>query len=138
MFTCGAAKLPSGAPYRAGPYKYYFDAVINSKLNASVSANASGQKILGDMMISKPSVTVAMVEMRSVPDEISKADPNYNKSLQSAKACWTRMSARHQNRGNIVFCDGHAGLVDYSKTQQSNGGDYNQTDLIWDPIGVAN
>jgi prepilin-type N-terminal cleavage/methylation domain-containing protein/prepilin-type processing-associated H-X9-DG protein len=138
MFTCGSAKLPSSAPYRAGAFKYYFNYVMNSKFNSDVTANASGEKILKATQAEKPSATVAMVEMRSIPDELPKSDPNYGKDLQSSKACWTRMAARHRNGGNIVFLDGHAGLVDYAKTQKSTGGDFNQPDLVWNPLGVAN
>ena len=139
LYTCRSATSPSGAPYKAGAFKYYFDSVFNSKMNSGIpAANADGEKLVGEMAINIPCATVAFVEMRSVPDEISKSDPNYSKSLLSAKACWTRMSARHSKGGNIVFCDGHAGLVNYAYTQESNNGDYNHQDLIWNPMGPAN
>jgi prepilin-type N-terminal cleavage/methylation domain-containing protein/prepilin-type processing-associated H-X9-DG protein len=135
IFVDNRARVPSGAPYPAGSYKFFFCYVPNSALNSSVP---SSQRIK-TTMIGDASKTVAMLEMRTTPDEISKSDPNYGAALNRCKANWKRLAARHNDGANVAFIDGHVALVDYRKsTTPGNGGDYNQTDLIWNPLGPAN
>jgi prepilin-type N-terminal cleavage/methylation domain-containing protein/prepilin-type processing-associated H-X9-DG protein len=133
IFLDPSARMPPSAPHKSGNTPFFFCYVPNSKLNSSQPNNAC----IRASQISRPAATVFMVEMRTRRDEVPPSDPFYSKSLDRAKADWQRFANRHRGGGHVVFVDGHSAHVSYAKAITQTGGDYNQSDLIWNPLGAA-
>ncbi len=158
IFICPSARLPYGgdtpseAPYPIdwSDLYFYFNYVPNSKLENGSQITWRGldvEKIrLTDMK--KPTATVLMLELRAtkreLPSELAD-DPQYNKSLNRAKAMWSRMAARHDAGSNVVYADGHGEKVSLEYANEKASADfvnperdgYNKHDLIWSPLTHA-
>ncbi|NCC52128.1 MAG: DUF1559 domain-containing protein [Spartobacteria bacterium] len=133
IFLDRSARVPTDAPYRSGSVPFFFCYVPNSKLNSDMPRN----RRITVSSIPRPSVTAFMVEMRTHRDELPQTSPFYRKSLDRAKADWKRFANRHKQGGHITFADGHAEHVTQEKATTQNNGDYNQPDLVWNPLGEA-
>lgn len=134
IFIDPSAKAPPGAPYQQGAVKFFFCYVPNSKLNSGLSSSTR----LSLHHIARPAVTVFMVEMRTIRDELPPTHPFYNKTLDRAKADWQRFANRHNQGGHLAFLDGHARHETTEKVTTPIENDYNKPDIVWNPFGVAN
>ncbi|MCE9619312.1 MAG: prepilin-type N-terminal cleavage/methylation domain-containing protein [Planctomycetes bacterium] len=105
--------------------------------------------------LKKPSNTVLLMEMRSIPEELDGAGtrdgktpdlwhPYYGETLNRHRGDWQRFAARHRNGGHILYADGHADWYENTVACTPAGGsepskdktvDFNRADLIWDPLG---
>jgi prepilin-type N-terminal cleavage/methylation domain-containing protein/prepilin-type processing-associated H-X9-DG protein len=137
IFIDPSAKMPANAPYRAGAFRYFFCYVPNSAMNSSVSGAGVAKRLkMGN--VPQADRTAHLVEMRTVPQEIPENDPWYGQTLDRAKANWKRFAGRHNKGGHILFVDGHAAWLSYKRaTAAGSGGDNNNADVIWNPLGPA-
>jgi prepilin-type N-terminal cleavage/methylation domain-containing protein/prepilin-type processing-associated H-X9-DG protein len=136
LFVDSAARIPGNAPYRSGQFSFFFSYVINSKLNSSMPSGRS----IGLALLSRPSATAVIVEMRSVAQELPGSSPYYGTSLDRAKADWQRFANRHREGGHIAFADGSSRhvLQAYAVRQDGGTNGFNKNDLVWNPLGPAN
>jgi len=159
IFIDPAARFPEGFTRSAVrfydsianyEYQLFFCYVWNSELNNGPTAS-----VLDDIeevnltRIRQPGQTVLMLEMRTTNDELDKSDYNYYRTrslLGRHRGDWKRFARRHLKGGHIVFCDGHAERVDYERATTNRqgsrnpdypGGNWNQTDLIWNAFGPS-
>lgn len=98
LFHCPSARFPGGA---AKDPIAYFSLAMNSKLTRPDSATTIK---IGS--IRKPSNTVAFLENR-LPNEAKVHPAQIDQELGQPSAYATRFVARHQQRGNLSFFDGH-------------------------------
>ncbi|MFM7806947.1 MAG: prepilin-type N-terminal cleavage/methylation domain-containing protein [Planctomycetota bacterium] len=163
--------------------RFYFNYVPNSQLNNTLEAQMDAlpssdprsltskidpttKKLSTDWidarrmrlsMCKQTAITVLMIEMRSVPEELDGAGyvdgkapkywhPYYGESLNRHRADWQRLAARHKNGGHVLMADGHVELKNNNEAYTPNGGsgpskekgpDFNKPDLLWDPLGRA-
>jgi len=159
----GTVLPPEGAPYTsAGPNgiaHFLFGYVPNSAMVRTLNpGDKTFQRRMRIHTIPKPSATVAMLEMRTTQLELLELGdtPLINlfrsKELSRSKSNWKRFAARHQEGGHLLFADGHAAHFKYTDVINHLPGDpdpayrdavepgvdgYNQTNIIWDPLGRA-
>lgn len=157
IFTCPSAKEPTGLdtpsviPYEVPttPYYFYFNYVINSKLeNGSDDRWPIDQEKARMGWIRSPSDTVVIFDMLSSKSELPtglQQDPRFGTNLKRVHAKWSEMAYRHKAGSSVLFADGSARFVkhEYANTrqirdyiQQTQWG-YNQPDLIWSPLTRA-
>jgi prepilin-type N-terminal cleavage/methylation domain-containing protein/prepilin-type processing-associated H-X9-DG protein len=163
--------------------RFYFNYVPNSQLNnaleAQMDALPSGdsrstankidpttKKLSTDWIDARrmrltackqSSITVVMIEMRSVPEELDGLGTNngrapkywfpyYGEQLNRHRGDWQRLAARHRNGGHVLMADGHVEWRDQAQATTPNGQsepssakgvDFNRADLVWDPLGPA-
>jgi prepilin-type N-terminal cleavage/methylation domain-containing protein/prepilin-type processing-associated H-X9-DG protein len=158
FYTDAGAEQPPDVPWETDSGRpFFFNYVVNSKLNSSVSKvdmtapDGTDREVarIGLDRLDDPSVTAVIVEMRSVPVEIDEDHEFFGRSLNRAKACWNRFAGRHLEGGHIAFADGHAKhfkheyVAERGEPYTPPGGgfpeiNYNKRDLIWNPYGAAN
>ncbi len=163
--------------------KFYFNYVPNSNLNntiememdklPSTDPRSTAKKIDPTTMavtadwidarrmrisrMKKPSSTVLLMEMRSIPEELDGAGmkdgkqpefwhPYYSELLNRHRGDWQRFAARHRNGGHFVYGDGHVDWYENILACTPKGGsepskaknvDFNRDDLAWDPLGPS-
>jgi prepilin-type N-terminal cleavage/methylation domain-containing protein/prepilin-type processing-associated H-X9-DG protein len=131
FFHCPAAKFPNNAPALFEPR---FSMAMNSKLvqGSVLSIRAAS--------VARPSETVAFLENRqSVETTVAPAPPATATTLGQASAYASRWVARHAERGNLIFIDGHAGSFSPREVVDTNPGPnfhkakYPQHDIVWTP-----
>ena len=176
IFTCPSAKLPVAgvdtqpgvAPYpiENTPYYYYFNYVINSKLEngsrarwpINLNSNPEGEEKARLSDIRFPAATVLLFGIRAsyteLPLHLRNDDDEYDKRLDRIHAKWVEMAYRHQKGASTLFADSSARVVDFEYANTKQDYDYmgqmlklntrygprqgyNQPDLIWTPLGVA-
>ncbi|MBM4110388.1 MAG: hypothetical protein FJ254_03390 [Phycisphaerae bacterium] len=153
------------APNGGQESAFYFNYVPNSQLNNTfISRDFAGeeyvqgttdpvqignelsQKSIRLSHIKDSARTILMVEMRANQDELPSTDFYHDEDLARHRCDWKRLAARHFQGGHLLFADGHVGLVENAKAttnaQDSRdpntpGGDWNTSELIWDPMGPA-
>lgn len=141
-----------GEPNEAGQQRqFYFNYVPNSQLNNTLLLQTDSPQYSPDMAIrltniSRPEVTILMLEMRAAAAELPSSDEHYGRDLKRHRADWKRFAARHFGGGHMLFADGHVGWVaNVDATTNAQGsrdpnypnGDWNTSALIWDPMGPA-
>ena len=157
IFMCPSAKAPDNAPYpvtgsNPQPWnRFFFSYVWNSDINEGrTTERRDDVEPLKLFKIKQTASTIFMLEMRTIVDELQEDDEFYDKTLNRHRADWKRFTARHykgsQKGGQMVFCDGHADFVsnEYATTNAQGSrnpdypdGDWNKSDLIWNPFGPA-
>ncbi len=155
IFIDPGALVPPTAPYIGGAganaKPFFFCYVPNSQLNNTYQNNANwGSNDVKARMkltqIKDAEHTILMLEMRTVKIELKADDPHYNRDLARHRADWKRFAARHFDGGHMLFADGHAQWISnlYATTNKQNtrnpseaNGDWNHSDLVWDPMGPA-
>jgi prepilin-type N-terminal cleavage/methylation domain-containing protein/prepilin-type processing-associated H-X9-DG protein len=155
IFIDPGAQTPPNTPYYGGgsgnQKQFFFCYVPNSQLNNTFQnhpdwGSNDPKARMRLPMIKNAEATILMLEMRTVKIELAADDPHYNRDLARHRADWKRFAARHYDGGHLMFADGHVAhfLNDYATTNVQGtrapdepGGDWNQKDLIWDPLGPA-
>ncbi|HWB19235.1 MAG TPA: type II secretion system protein [Phycisphaerales bacterium] len=153
IFVDPAAVPTEGTPWHAGTstnlVQFFFCYVPNSQLNNTYANSANTSNPYARMklgQISKGDATILMLEMRSNKNELSRDDPYYNEALNRHRSDWKRFAARHFDGGHMLFADGHVDRVlNEVATTNNHGvrdphdpnGDWNQSKLVWDPMGPA-
>jgi len=149
IFVDPSAQVPDNAPYIGGGKKFFFCYVPNAQLNNTLelTTGPGPNARVRLSQIPNPAITVLMLEMRTVRDELPKDDPFYNNQLNRHRADWKRFAARHRDGGHMLFADGSARHVDNAMATTNRqgtrlpnepGGDWNKPGiLIWDPLGPA-
>ncbi len=171
VFTDPAAKRPVDAPYTGGTsanrFKFYFNYVFNSEIDNSITEKFGPEGYAKERMpmsrIRRPVATVMMLELRSVPEELSPGDRYHDGinpttgeeiGLKRCRGDFKHLAKRYKKGTHILFCDGHAAHVDYTyattpsdytekDTNPSNStfGEevqtWNKGDLIWNPLGAS-
>ncbi len=163
--------------------RFYFNYVPNSQLNNTLEAqmdalpsgdsrsttnklDPTSKKLSTDWVDARrmrltackqSALTVVMLEMRSVPEELDGLGTNngraprywfpyYGEQLNRHRGDWQRLAARHRNGGHVLMADGHVEWRDQAQATTPNGQsepsnakgvDFNRPDLIWDPMGPA-
>ncbi len=149
IFVDPSAQVPSNAPYVGGGRRFFFCYVPNAQLNNTLeqTTGPGPNARIRLSQIPNPAITVLMLEMRTVRDELPPDDPFYSKALNRHRSDWKRFAARHKSGGHMLFADGSARWVDNTMAttnRQGNrdenfpDGDWNKPGiLIWDPLGPA-
>jgi len=149
IFIDPSAQVPANAPHIGGGKKFFFCYVPNAQLNNTLeqTTGPGPNARIRLSQIPNPAITVLMLEMRTVRDELPPDDPFYTKALNRHRSDWKRFAARHRDGGHMLFADAsvrHISNVDATTNQQGNreenfpGGDWNRPgELIWDPLGPA-
>ena len=108
----------AGATVAAHAYWCY---VANSKIDnniAKMPGSDANSHFLRASLIPQAQLTAVMAEKMMTAGEIIPAyGTPYGGSLARAKTTWTRLAARHNNGGNILFLDGHVGLFTFKELQ---------------------
>jgi prepilin-type N-terminal cleavage/methylation domain-containing protein/prepilin-type processing-associated H-X9-DG protein len=133
FFHCPSAKFPNNP---AALFQVRFSMAMNSKL-----VQGAGVTNIRAASIARPSDTVAFLENRQEGAEVNvaPAPPSTTSDLGQASAYASRWVARHLERGNLVFIDGHAGsfspreVVDMNPGANYHKAKYPQTDIVWTP-----
>ncbi len=152
IFIDPSAITPPAVPYIGGGKKFFFCYVPNAQLDATLEKNLQAQGVTDPLAvrvqlsrIDKPALTVVMLEIRTVKDELPKDDPHYGEDLKRHFADWQRFAARHRKGGHMVFADGHvehrenidATTNSVGTREDGTGYDMNKGNLVWDPLGPA-
>lgn len=158
IFICPGSKFPAGLTYDAVNffdgasgylYQLFFCYVWNSEMNNGSTSSASDD--IANVKLDKiksPSKTVLMLEMRTTNEELDPSDYSYYKNrdlLGRHRGDWKRVARRHFNGLNMTFCDSHTARVKYDwattnaqgSRNPDRGGDWNKSDLIWNPFGPS-
>ncbi|MGE3181972.1 MAG: H-X9-DG-CTERM domain-containing protein, partial [Phycisphaerae bacterium] len=152
IFTCPSALEPGGAddvgeipyPIHTTPFYFYFNYVINSKLeNNSKDIWPNNEEKARMGWIRSPSDTVLLFDMLSSKNELPiELQRDFGNSPGRIHAKWSEMAYRHKKGSNVLFADGSARPVkhEYANTRQVRDfinptrWGYNQPDLIWSPL----
>ncbi|MEJ5238157.1 DUF1559 domain-containing protein [Limisphaera sp. VF-2] len=134
LFHCAAARFPE-SPETLG--NVLFSLAMNSKLR-------SGAAPVRASAIQRPSQTVVFLENRLPPEP--KVDPaQADSDLGQPSSYASRFVARHRNRGNLVFTDGHVESLRGDQVVETTPGSPNkgkailpQTRIVWTPDPAAN
>jgi prepilin-type processing-associated H-X9-DG protein/prepilin-type N-terminal cleavage/methylation domain-containing protein len=99
----------------------YWCYAINSKIDNSIQnmpgSNASS-KFLKVSLIPQSQLTAILVEkMMNTGETFPVYGVAYQGSIARCKTTWTRMALRHNNGGNILFIDGHVGILTFKELQ---------------------
>jgi len=123
IFHCPRARFPKRAAEEAVAF---FSLAMNSKL---ISAPQRSIKISSIM---RPSETVMFLDNR-LPDD-PKVDPfQSSTALGQPSAFSSRVAARHQNRVNIPFADGHVEAFAGTTIVTNGSARFPQVPVIWTP-----
>ncbi len=110
--------LPPGPTRTAHTFWCY---VTNSKIDnsiASMPGSTASSHFLKASLIRQSQLTPVMAEKMMAAGEILPVyGTPYAGSLARCKTTWTRLAARHNNGGNILFLDGHVGLFTFKELQ---------------------
>ncbi|MFM1831373.1 MAG: hypothetical protein RLZZ558_1713 [Planctomycetota bacterium] len=102
-------------------------------------------------MINKTAQTPILIEMRSVRRELdvdgySERNPHpfRGEDLNRHRSDWQRFAARHRGGGHLLMADGSVEwksnawvCTPQGQSQPSKDGEFNKTELTWDPLGPA-
>ncbi len=103
---------PAGPTRTAHTFWCY---VTNSKIDNSIAkmpGSDATSHFLKASLIPQSQLTPVMAEKMMTAGEVIPAyGKSYAGSLARAKTTWTRLAARHNNGGNVLFLDGHVGPV---------------------------
>ncbi len=95
--------------------------MTNSKIDNSIAkmpGSDATSHFLKASLIPQSQVTPIMAEKMMTAGEILPVYGSaYAGSLARSKTTWTRLAARHNNGGNILFLDGHVGLFTFKELQ---------------------
>jgi prepilin-type N-terminal cleavage/methylation domain-containing protein/prepilin-type processing-associated H-X9-DG protein len=156
LFICPSAREPAGndfpaeIPYAVNwttpPLYFYFNYVINSKLeNGTRDRWPNGEEQIRSLHFDHPFATVLLMEMRS---SVTEFPANYgfrgSNNLRRVHGKWSELAYRHRAGGYVLYADGHTGLVDFAYANekgpdfiQPQRDGYNKPDLIWSPLTIA-
>jgi prepilin-type processing-associated H-X9-DG protein/prepilin-type N-terminal cleavage/methylation domain-containing protein len=104
----------------------YWSYVVNSKIDnsiASMPGSNANSRFLKASLVPQSQLTSIMAEKMMTDGEIIPINGSpyvgspYTGSLARAKTTWTRLAARHNLGGNILFLDGHVGLFTFKELQ---------------------
>ncbi len=171
VFTDPTAKRPADAPYTGGTsanrFKFYFNYVFNSEIDNSITQKYGPDGFQKERMplgrIRNMGATVLMLELRSVPEELSSEDRYHDGinpttgeeiGLKRCRGDFKYLAKRYKKGTHILFCDGHVSRVDYKyATEPSDANEldtnpsnstfgevvrtWNKGDLIWNPLGAS-
>lgn len=158
IFICPSAQrvtnddFPSEIPYSvdfsAPPRYFYFNYVINSKLeNESRQFWPNGAEQARLNHTRTPAVTVILMDMLSTKAEFPLSNrPQQGINLRRTKGKWAELAYRHKRGGFVVMADFHVEHVDWQYANDRAEEDYivptqagyNKVDLIWSPLTDAN
>jgi len=142
IWHCAAAKAAGTDSFlKEGSFGFFsYGMNLDLKLKSSLRNNVVGNSFDYPAMprlgsIRNPSSVVLLTEATFSPTmENFVASPERNGIFPSAR--WTRFIKRHNDRGNIVFVDGHASAFKwdyvYNKNATSREEKFN-SDVIWNP-----
>lgn len=122
-----------GAPYPIGDQKLekpYFAVAMNSRLQRKNEKGVKEQGLLSSIL--EPDRTVAFLE-RGMPgdDRVNKAQTGFS---AGPKANPRDFAARHNQKGILVFIDGHAEVRRVSDLMERGGSiKVPQSDVVWTP-----
>lgn len=152
IFIDPSAQVPENAPYVGGGKKFFFCYVPNAQMDNTLEKQLQAKGIndpfavrVSLSQIPKPALSVVMMEMRTIRDELPPDDPHYNEALNRHYGDWQRFAARHRRGGHMTFADGHvehrenidATTNAVGTRQDGPGFDMNKANLVWDPLGPA-
>ncbi len=142
IWHCAAAKVGSGDNFLKGGSFGFFSYCMNLdlKLLSSIRNNVVGNSFAYPAMpklggIRNPASVVLLTEATFSPTLEKFVDsPERNGIFPAAR--WSRFIQRHNERGNIVFVDGHAAAFSwnyvYNKNASSREEKFNP-DVVWNP-----
>jgi prepilin-type N-terminal cleavage/methylation domain-containing protein/prepilin-type processing-associated H-X9-DG protein len=152
IFIDPSAQAGEAAPYTGGGKKFFFCYVPNAQLDATLEKQLQAKGVTDPLaarlslsQIPKPALTVVMMELRTVKDELPQDDPFHGEDLKRHFGDWQRFAARHRRGGHMTFADGHVEhRLNVDATTNSVGTredgpnyDMNKMNLVWDPLGPA-
>ncbi|MFT3683800.1 MAG: hypothetical protein QM783_02550 [Phycisphaerales bacterium] len=117
----------------------YWSYVYNSGLDniAGGSSDAFGTRHLRLVKLNPPSSCVIMVETMMDPKESKRQFNGRLNRIKTKGNDWDscRLTARHDQGGNLLFADGHVGHLsrEEATTDVAGDGTYNRPGVTWQP-----